>query len=221
MFACCRCLCGPWPIAWATAQLQLLALCQPQVTACNSGNILVLAGFQSGGHSNDLHAAFCRAAKDAPQPVGGCADASEPVTTRMSLRKARSAAQRAQQASSLTVGAAGNSTGGVAAGALGRTRASKLATNGSEASLTHTSHTRSIAGGSDTMLRFREGTSIVAWICSVLPLMPLIAQQSLLLRPACAVLSHALSAVGSVAAAAMLQHMSVGESDRAQHAFMI
>lgn len=77
--------------------------------------------------------------------------------------------------------------------------------------------TAGAARGSNTANDSSEPAEPVSWLCSMLQVMPLIAQQPLLLKEACSVLYSTFAEYDAVHAAAMFQQMSSGECNQSTY----
>lgn len=183
---CCRCNHGPWPIAWAAVQLELLALTQPAwspATSCSDS--FAVAGFHSSSHTSALLAEFARVADEGDTTLSADSNTTEkPVRGRRQARG--SAAAGAQSGKAKQPKAA-------AAGAPGR------------------SHRLEGVGCSADADVAATAADPAVWLCNVMRAAAAACQQPLLLRQACRLLAGAFRAIGAVQAALLYHHMHLGE----------
>lgn len=220
-----------WPVTWAAVQLQLLLLNRPAQGLPHTGTgggSLALAGFRSGTHSNDLLAEFASAANTGRGHPEGQATASSRGRSTSSRSNVIDAGQPARQrAANRGAGAAGRAADPPRlAGKARRTKVPRRPSSsegegdlGGDASSVDppagAARTSNIAHDSS------EPADPVSWLCSMLQVMPLIAQQPLLLKEACGMLCTAFAEYGAVHAAAMFQHMSSGECNQSTHSVRV
>jgi hypothetical protein len=189
------------PAAWANLRLQQLLWAAPVVQGPADGHMLQLVGLAGSSAHSDLQSEFACAAES----MAECAQQDSENCPGGRARRGRGRGGS---------GSSGGSSGGSGGSSTsGRGRRRQLPPQAGASAKQGSVGSGSGGDAATAASNSSKGAALhpVAWVASVLQLLPVCSQQPLVLARACSALLPILAATGAVCAAAAVMHLSLGK----------